>query len=113
MASSGNNFFQFGSAAMHKILSYFRPFRCSLVSRRLLRLQRASPMATTCQFARSVMSQDSRLDLAVKEFLDAVLIPALIKAYILEGGVQNPLATVPNDVTHFVSKESIFAKEVL
>jgi len=45
--------------------------------------------------------------------LDAVVIPALVKAYILEDSVQNPLATVPNDMTHFVSKESIFAKEVL
>jgi hypothetical protein len=98
---------------MHKVLSYFLLFRCSLVSRRLLRLQSASPMATTYQFARRVMSRDSRLDPAVKEFLDAVVIPALVKAYVLEGGVQNPLATVPNDVTHFVSKESIFSREAL
>jgi len=69
-------------------------------------------MAATCQFARKATSRDSRLDRAVKEFLDAVVIPALVKAYILEGGVQNPLATVRNDVTHFVSEESIFVKEV-
>jgi hypothetical protein len=54
-----------------------------------------------------------RLDPAIKEFLDAVVIPALVKAYILEDATQNPLATVPNDMTHFVSKESIFASEVL
>ena len=70
-------------------------------------------MAATCQFARKATSRDSRLDRAVKEFLDAVVIPALVKAYIREDGVQNSLATVPNDVTHFVSKELIFAKEVL
>ena len=98
---------------MHKILSYFFLFRGSLVSRRLLRLQSASPMATTCQFARKATSRDSLLDPALKEFLDAVVIPALVKAYILEDGAQNPLATVPNDMTHFVSKEPIFAKEVL
>jgi hypothetical protein len=70
-------------------------------------------MATTCQFARKATSRDSLLDPALKEFLDAVVIPALVKAYIREDGVQNSLATVPNDVTHFVSKTSIFAKEVL
>jgi hypothetical protein len=97
---------------MHKILSYFFLFRGSLVSRRLLRLQSASPMATTCQFARKATSRDSRLDPAVNEFLDAVVIPALVKAYLLESSAQNLLDTVPNDVTHFVSKGSISAEEV-
>jgi hypothetical protein len=42
----------------------------------------------------------------LKEFLDAVVIPALVKAYLLENGSQNPLAIRPNDVTHSVSRES-------
>jgi hypothetical protein len=53
-----------------------------------------------------------RLGPAIKEFLDAVVIPALVKAYLMESGGQNSLDPVPDDVTQFVSKESIFAKEV-
>jgi hypothetical protein len=98
---------------MHRILSYFLLFRGSLVSRRLPRYQSASPMVRTRQFDQKAISRDLRLDPAIKEFLDAVVIPVLVKAYILEDAAQNPLATVPNDMTHFVSKESIFAKEVL
>lgn len=54
-----------------------------------------------------------RLHPALKEFLDVVVIPALVKAYLLENGDENRLALVPNDVQHFPSRKSVSAEGTL
>jgi hypothetical protein len=52
------------------------------------------------------------LDPVLKEFLDVVVIPALVKAYLLENGGENRLAIRPNDVTHSDSRDSTSAEGV-
>jgi hypothetical protein len=46
------------------------------------------------------------LNSALKEFLDAVVIPALVKEYLLEHERENHLALVPEVVTQSVSEDS-------
>ena len=53
------------------------------------------------------------MDLALKEFLAAVVIPALVKEYLLEQERENRLAFVPDGVTHFVVDASASAEGVL
>ena len=69
-------------------------------------------MATAHQFGKKATPRGSQLDPALRDFLDAVVIPALVKAYLLENGGENRLAIVPNDVTHSDSKDSTSAEGV-
>jgi len=50
---------------------------------------------------------------ALKEFLDAVVIPALVKAYLMESSGENRVAIVTRNVPHSPSKESLSAEGVL
>jgi hypothetical protein len=70
-------------------------------------------MAAPVQFGSKARLQGAQVDLALKEFLDAVVIPALVKEYLLEHERENRLALVPDSVTHFVAKESASAEGVL
>jgi hypothetical protein len=63
-------------------------------------------MATVAQFDDKPKRLGSRLDPALKEFLDVVVIPALVKAYLWENISENRLAIVPNHMTHSDSKAS-------
>ena len=64
-------------------------------------------MAPLQRFGATAAARHSRLDPALKEFLDAVVIPALVKAYLLEGGGEIGLAIVPNDVKHSDPESSL------
>ena len=65
------------------------------------------------QFGAEASQRGSQLDAGLKEFLDAVVIPALVKAYLSENGVENRLATMPNNVTHSASEHSLSTEGVL
>lgn len=54
----------------------------------------------------------ARLDPALKEFLDAVVIPALVKEYLSEHARENRLALVPQGVTQSVATHSASAEGV-
>jgi hypothetical protein len=56
-------------------------------------------MAAVVQFGGKAGSRGSQLDSALKEFLDAVVIPALVKEYLSEHERENRLALVPECVT--------------
>ena len=70
-------------------------------------------MATVLQFGAKASPRGSHLDPALKEFLDEVVIPALVKAYLLESEGENRLAKTPNDVTHCRSEHSLSTEGVL
>lgn len=67
-------------------------------------------MATVLQFAKPTRA---KLDPALKEFLDVVVIPALVKAYVKENEAQNHLAIMPNNVPQSASKDSLSIEGVL
>jgi hypothetical protein len=69
-------------------------------------------MATIAQFDVRTKRPGAQLDPALREFLDAVVIPALVKAYLLENGGENRLAIMPDDVTHSDSRDSTSAEGV-
>jgi hypothetical protein len=69
-------------------------------------------MATIAQFDVRTKRPGAQLDPALREFLDAVVIPALVKAYLLEEGGENRLAITSNDVPHSGEKDSASAKGV-
>jgi hypothetical protein len=68
-------------------------------------------MPPALQFG-SKTAQGSQLHPALKDFLDVVVIPALVKAYLLENGNENRLALVPNDVQHSPSEESVLSEGI-
>ena len=67
-------------------------------------------MPAALQFGAEATSRGSQLHPALKEFLDVVVIPALVKAYLLENCDENRLALVPNDVQH--SEESVLCERI-
>jgi hypothetical protein len=69
-------------------------------------------MATAIQFGSKTKPRGT-LDPALKEFLDLVVIPALVKEYLLEHERENRLALVPEGVTQFASNDSASAEGVL
>jgi hypothetical protein len=68
-------------------------------------------MTTVAQFGSKAKRISTQLEPALKEFLDVVVIPALVKAYLLENGSENHLAIMPNHVTHFTSEDSVSIEE--
>jgi len=68
-------------------------------------------MPAAFQFA-SKMARGSQLHPALKDFLDVVVIPALVKAYLVENSGENRLALVPNDVQHSPSGESVSSERI-
>jgi hypothetical protein len=58
-------------------------------------------------------SRHAQLDPAFKEFLDVVVIPALVREYLQVHDRENRLALVPDGVTHFAAKDSASAEGVL
>jgi hypothetical protein len=70
-------------------------------------------MATAIQFGSKTKSRGAQLDPALKEFLDVVVIPALVKEYLLEHERENRLALVPDGVTHSAANDSASAEGVL
>ena len=69
-------------------------------------------MATVAQFGVRKKRVVAQLDPALKEFLDAVVIPALVKAYLLENGGENRLALMPNGVAHSDARDSALGEGV-
>jgi len=69
-------------------------------------------MAPAIQFGSNSKARRSELDPALKEFLDLVVIPALVKEYLQEHERENRLALVPESVTHFASNDSASAEGV-
>ena len=70
-------------------------------------------MASAIQFGGKTKPRPAQLDPALKEFLDLIVIPALVKEYLREHECQNRLALVPEGVTHFAAKDSASAEGVL
>jgi hypothetical protein len=70
-------------------------------------------MATVVQFGGKAKSRGAQLDPALKEFLDTIVIPALVKEYLSEHARENRLALVRNDVTQSVPTHSASAEGVL
>jgi hypothetical protein len=66
-------------------------------------------MTAVAQFGKPT---GAKLDPALKEFLDVVVIPALVRAYFLECGAENRLAIMPNNVRDSVTKESLSTEGV-
>ena len=66
-------------------------------------------MAIVRQIGEKAGQPEGRLDPALKEFLDEVLIPALVKKFILE---QNQLASVSDGMTEFALNHSASAEGV-
>ena len=69
-------------------------------------------MAAAAQFGGKAKRAGAQLDPALKEFLDAVVIPALVREYISEQERENRLALVPEGVTQFAAKHSASAEGV-
>ena len=69
-------------------------------------------MATAAQFGGKAKRSGARLDPTLKEFLDAVVIPALVQEYLLEHERENRLALVPEGVTHSAARDSASAEGV-
>lgn len=67
-------------------------------------------MADVVQFGSKARRASAKLDPALKEFLDEVLIPALVKKFLSERG--NPLALIPEDVPQSAVKASVSAEGV-
>jgi hypothetical protein len=63
-------------------------------------------MTTVLQFGSKPTPRRRQLDPTLKEFLDVVVIPALVKAYVLENARENRLAIAPGDMTHSASQDS-------
>ena len=70
-------------------------------------------MASIVQFGATTKRAAEQLDPALKEFLDVVVIPALVSAYLLEYGGENHLAIMPNNVRDSATKESLSTEGVL
>lgn len=70
-------------------------------------------MATAVQIGGKTKRASTQLDPALKEFLDAVVIPALVKEYLSEHERENRLALVPQGVTKSVATHSASAEGVL
>ena len=69
-------------------------------------------MAMAVQFGGKTKRPGAQLDPALKEFLDAVVIPALVKEYLSEHGSENRLALAPQAVTQSVATFSASAEGV-
>lgn len=69
-------------------------------------------MATAVQFGGKTKRLGAQLDPALKEFLDTVVIPALVKAYLSEHEDENRLALVSRCVTQSVATDSASAEGV-
>jgi hypothetical protein len=67
-------------------------------------------MASAVQLAKQA---GAKLDPALKEFLDVVVIPALVKAYLKEGEAEKRLVIVPNNVRQSGSEASLPIEGVL
>ena len=71
-------------------------------------------MATTIQFGQEArVRAKQQLEPRLKEFLDFVVIPALVKKYLLEMKNENRLAIIPINVTQSESKHPASAEGVL
>lgn len=69
-------------------------------------------MAAVIQFGVKAGPRGSQLDSALKEFLDAVVIPALVKEYLSEHDRENRLALLPESMTQSVPTRSASAEGV-
>jgi hypothetical protein len=69
-------------------------------------------MAGVLQFGKRARSRGARLDPALREFLDTIVIPALVKEYVREYERENRLALSPQVVQHFTSEELSSTKRV-
>jgi len=69
-------------------------------------------MTKVLQFGGKTKRPGAQLDPALKEFLDAVVIPALVKEYLSEHERENRLALVPRGVTQSVAIHSASAEGV-
>jgi hypothetical protein len=69
-------------------------------------------MAAVVQSGSKARSQKGQLDPAFREFLDTVVIPALVKDYLLQCERENRLALVPEVVTEFGAEDSASAEGV-
>jgi hypothetical protein len=69
-------------------------------------------MATETQFGDKAKRSGAQLDPALKEFLDAVVIPALVKEYLSEHERENRLALIPERVPQSIAKHSASAEGV-
>ena len=70
-------------------------------------------MATVLQLGAKPMPRGSQLHPTLKEFLDEVVIPALVKAYLMESDAENRLAIMPNNVPKSASENSLPIKVIL
>jgi len=69
-------------------------------------------MATAIQFGGKTKRPGAQLDPALKEFLDAVVIPALVKKYLSEHEDENRLALVSRGMAQSVATDSASAEGV-
>lgn len=69
-------------------------------------------MPTTVQIGGRTKRPGAQLDPALKEFLDAVVIPALVKEYLSEHGSENRVALAPQAMTQSVATFSASAEGV-
>lgn len=69
-------------------------------------------MSRSIQIDGMVNRSGTQLDPALKGFLDAVLVPALVKEYLAELERENRLALVPEGVTESVPLHSASAEGV-
>jgi hypothetical protein len=70
-------------------------------------------MSGVLQFGGKTRSPGARLDPALREFLDTIVIPALVKEYVREYERENRLALAPQSVKHFTSEDLASSKRVL
>ena len=69
-------------------------------------------MPTALQFGGRAKRAGAQLDPAFREFLDAVVVPALVKEYLSEHARENRLALIPEGVTESATKDSASAEGV-
>ena len=69
-------------------------------------------MAPAVQFGGKAKRPGAQLDPTLKEFLDVIVIPALVKEYLLQQERENRLALVPEGVTKFAAEDSASAEGV-
>ena len=70
-------------------------------------------MANPVQFGGATKRAGKQLDPALKEFIDTVVVPALVKEYLSEHQRENHLALIPEGVTQSVATHSASAEGVL
>lgn len=70
-------------------------------------------MARVLQFDGKARSHNAELDPALREFLDTIVIPALVKEYVREYERENCLAPIPQGMKHFSPEDFAMTKRVL